>query len=343
MSNPSHRICAAISAGLAAALCGCQTTLFALAMPFVYREVPLPADQVVRDVAYLDGADADPAKHRLHLFLPAAGQGEAWPVVVFVHGGGWTWGDRDLRIAGRDVYGNIGRWLAARGIGAAVISYRLQPDVDWIAQVRDVASAVAWVHAHVAAYGGDPDAIFVMGHSAGAQLAAHVALAPESDASGICGLIPVSGAGFDLADEETYVLGADPGYYARRFRNGDPGESWKHQASPVRLARPDAPPALILYAEEDWPAVRRQGELLEVALREAGVATRLLRVPDEDHYTVVLALTRDDKAAAPAVLSFIRDAGCPRGPTAPHAWGPAPHPAGARHGEGHRHEARRLQ
>ncbi len=334
MSTPRPRVCAAILAGLAAALCGCQTALFAAAMPFVYREVSLPAEQVVRDVPYLEGADADPDKHRLHLFLPAAGRAGAWPVVVFVHGGGWTWGDRDLRIGGRDVYGNVGRWFAARGIGAAVISYRLQPGVDWTAQVRDVAAAVAWVRANVGAYGGDPDAIFVMGHSAGAQLAAHVALGPGSDARGICGLIPVSGAGFDLADEETYALGADPGYYARRFRNGDPGESWKREASPVRLARPDAPPALILYAEDDWPAVRRQNELLEVALREAGVATRILQVPGEDHYSVVLALTRDDKAAAPAILAFIRDTGCPRGPAAPHAWGPAPQSARAWHDEG---------
>jgi len=296
---------------------GCRTLgsgAYWVGMPFVYRDVDLPEKQVVRDVRYRSDAGADDEKHRLDLFLPEAPVG--WPVLVFVHGGGWTTGDKSLRVGGRDVYGNIGRFYAARGIGAAVISYRLQPGVEWTAQVDDVARAVQWVHQHIGAYGGDPAALFLAGHSAGAQLAAHVALDAERlartgvPAESVCGLIAVSGAALDLADEETYRLGASRAYYERRFRNGDAGEGWKRAASPVHFARADAPPALILYAEGEPPSFRRQAEVLDTALRGAGATSRVEQVPGENHYRMVPTLSRADKLPAPAIERFIRDRHC---------------------------------
>jgi acetyl esterase/lipase len=300
-------------AGALALLPGCQMLLFGVAMPFVYDEVPLPASQVIRDIGYREGPDADPSKHRLDLLLPRA-SAEPWPVVVFVHGGGWTSGDKDLRVGGADVYRNIGRYLASRGVGTAVVSYRLQPEVGWQEQVEDVARAVAWVRAHVAHYGGDPEALFVMGHSAGGQLAVHVALdrwlAQELGAGPVCGMIPVSGAGYDLSDDRTYELGASRDYYEQRFRNGDAGDDWQREASPITRLREGAPPALILYAENDWAALHRQAELLNAALRDVGASSRLLEIPHEDHYSIVLSLTRPDEPAAPAILDFIRNTSC---------------------------------
>ncbi|HEU0075769.1 MAG TPA: alpha/beta hydrolase fold domain-containing protein [Dehalococcoidia bacterium] len=107
--------------------------------------------RVLTDLPYRDGSAN--AKHRLDLFLPV---GEGWPLLLFFHGGGWTAGNKAMVVAGADVYGNIGRFLASSGIGAAVVSYRLQPAVTWREQVADVAAAVAWVHDHAASYGGDP-------------------------------------------------------------------------------------------------------------------------------------------------------------------------------------------
>jgi pimeloyl-ACP methyl ester carboxylesterase len=93
---------------------------------------------------------------------------------------------------------------------------------------EDVAHAVAWVRSHIGEHGGDPNSVFLMGHSAGAQLASYVALDGETAArfgvGTLCGLIPASGAGFDLADDETYALGATRSYYERRFRIAD--EDW---------------------------------------------------------------------------------------------------------------------
>src|SRR5258705_9006392 len=111
------------------------------------------------------------------------------------------------------------RFYAARGIGVAVISCRLQPAVAWTAQLADVAHAVAWVHANVARYGGDPDTIILAGHSAGAQFAARVALDPAPlaalgvDSRVIKGFVAVSGAGLDFTDAESWRLGQPRGYY----------------------------------------------------------------------------------------------------------------------------------
>ena len=317
MATPLQRGWLLLVLLLLAGTLGCRSAFYWVVMPFVYREAPLPEEQILRDLPYRSDPGADAEKHRLDLFVPEMSGNpdpRPWPVLVFVHGGGWTSGDKGLSTGGADVYANIGRYFAARGVGVAVISYRLQPAFDWRDQVEDVARAVAWVHAHVAEYGGDPDAIFVSGHSAGAQLAARIALdrelASRFGAPAVCGLISVSGAGFDLADEKTYELGASRGYYERRFRVNGVDADWQHEASTLRFADATAPPTLILYADGDWPSLHRQAELLDAALRDAGAARRTLIVPDEDHYSIILALSRDDKQAAPAMLEFIRDTDC---------------------------------
>ncbi|MGI9592580.1 MAG: alpha/beta hydrolase, partial [Myxococcota bacterium] len=214
------------------ALSGCMTAGAWLAMPFLFERAELPEPQVLRDLAYRDDAAADSQKHRLDLFLPRApgSDGPRWPLLVFVHGGGWTSGDKDHRSGGRDVYANIGRFFASNGVGTAVVNYRLQFGVTWREQVADVADAVAWLGERVPGLGGDPEAIFLSGHSAGAQLVTRVALdralSAERGLPRICGLVPVSGAGYDLADGETYELGASRRYYERRFRAADPGDAW---------------------------------------------------------------------------------------------------------------------
>ncbi len=164
-------------------------------MRTLYEKTAALAEHQLIDLAYREDEGSDPVKHRLDLFLP---EGEGWPVLVFVHGGGWTAGDKSLRAGGADVYSNIGRFYAAQGFGTAVINYRLQPAVTWREQVDDVARAVAWVHANIAEHGGDPDAIFLIGHSAGAQLSTFVALdrrpleklgvSPDV----LCGVVPVA-------------------------------------------------------------------------------------------------------------------------------------------------------
>jgi acetyl esterase/lipase len=276
-------------------------------MAVFYKPVSLSAERVLRDFPYRDGSQNP--KHRLDLFLP---EGTNWPILIFIHGGGLDAGDKSLRVGGEDVYGNIGRFYASEGIGVAVINYRLQPEVNWRQQVEDAAHATAWVYSHLGDYGGDISRIFVGGHSAGAHLAARVALdaAPLSQlgiSPGVLsGVIAVSGAGFDLNDMKTYELGQKLWRYENRFRCGDPTNHWKKEASPISFASPGAPPFLILYAERETKSLQRQSQLLHEALRKNQVPSELIVVPKQNHCRMVLALSRPDKTAGPAILRFIK-------------------------------------
>lgn len=273
----------------------------------LYRPAPLGNCQVVPDLNYCD--DCTGQKHRLDLYLPPT---RNWPILIFVHGGSLNSGDKCLRVCGADVYGNIGRFYASRGIGVALINYRLQPQVTWREQVDDVARATAWIYTHAQNYGADCSRLFVAGHSAGAQLVTRIALDAQPlrqyglSPTIIKGVVAVSGAGFDLRDEETYQLGRNLHLYESRFRCGDPTDQWKTTASPITFASPAAPPFLVVYSKGETKALQRQSNLLHTALREQGTESELVMVPGENHCRMVLALSRADKAAAPAILSFIQ-------------------------------------
>jgi acetyl esterase/lipase len=289
--------------------------LYYVGLKFVYRRANLPSGQILRNVAY--EPTASNPRETLDLFLPP---GTGWPVVVFVHGGSWTSGDKDLRVGGADVYDNIGRFLASRGIGAAVIEYRLIPAVDWREQAADVARAVGWVYRTIPVYGGRRDRIVLMGHSAGAQLAVRTALDDHAlgregvPAAAIAGVIAVSGAGYDLTDAETYHLGNDPAFYAARFQRNASDVNWQAEASPIGLMRPGAPPFLIVYAGGETKPLQRQSRLLNDAAIRAGVTTRLLDAPGLSHTRIVPTLSRADRPAGAAILEFLEGLPRPRTP-----------------------------
>ena len=182
-----------VAIALAGALTGCALAN-RVGVTLLYRKADLPATQIFRDLCYLQPSPCDGPDQTLDLYVPITGQ---WPVIVFVHGGGWDSGDKDFRAGGADVYANVGRFFAARGIAVAVINYRLQPRVTWSQQVEDVRMAVSWVRSRALAYGGQPERIFLMGHSAGTHLASVVALTASPDMrAAIRGVIAVSGRGW---------------------------------------------------------------------------------------------------------------------------------------------------
>ncbi len=276
-------------------------------MAFQYREAPLGNTKVVRDISY--GSSGNP-KQRLDLFYPA---GTNWPVMIYVLGGGWTSGDKGLRVGGKDVYGNIGRFYAARGIGVAVINYRLQPEVTWRAQVDDVAASMAWVVNEASRYGADTTRIFLVGHSSGAYLSCFVALNPEPmtkhsiPAQALRGVVSVSGAGLDMADKMTCRLGEKRRYYEERFCDGVCQTGWDVEASPIHYITSNAPPFLILYAGGEKKALQRQSHLLAEELTAHAGHANLIEVPGQSHQRMVLVLSREENVAAQAILDFIKN------------------------------------
>lgn len=300
-------------------LTGCQA-LAGVALGAFYDTADLPEAQVRRDVAYLP--DGDP-KHRLNLFLPAPGS-PAQPTVVFVHGGGWDTGDRDLSVGGRDVYNNIGRYLAGEGIPTAVVSYRLASEsggaaVDWRAEARDVADAMAFVAREQASWGSR--GVVAMGHSAGTHLALHAALNPAfrdpAGVAGVCGLVPASGAGLNLTADGVFV-GDTYDYFSSRFapdrvtRAEPPAvpADWQREVSVVPFVTAASPPMLILLGTGESAGLKRQSRLLEEARVAAGVPGSLVSVPARSHTLVVPTLSRGDRVAGPAVVQFVKGLAC---------------------------------
>ena len=247
------------------------------------------AVKVVGDVAYHDAADADPAKHKLDLYLPEGRKD--FPVLFFVHGGTWKSGDRK-------VYKPVGELFASHGLGTVVISYRLSPKVLHPAHVEDVARAFAWTCANIARYGGRADRVFACGHSAGGHLVALLAT-DESYLKGVScsladlrGVIPISGV------YRIVPLGA----IARAF-----GTDLKvcNKASPVNNVNGKHPPFLLLYADRDLPTLGAMAEEMGRALRNSDCDARVVKVEDRDHVTIMTRLLKDDDPTRRAVLDFV--------------------------------------
>jgi len=121
---------------------------------------PQAIRRVVSDIQYFSGREADPDFHTLDLYLPE-GQSNL-PLIVFVHGGSWSTGDKSQE----GLVHFIDLFLS-RKMAVASINYRLYPSFKHPAQIQDVARAFAWIYQNAAQYGIDPDNIFIAGHSAG--------------------------------------------------------------------------------------------------------------------------------------------------------------------------------
>jgi len=293
---------------------GCAGTFEMIGAGLDYESADLPDEQIVLDLAYRDDPEADPIKHRADLFLPSTTE-TGWPTLIFVHGGGWTSGDRAIGALGLEPMRNVGRFYAARGYGVVSPSYRLQPGVTWREQVADVADLVVWARAEVARRGGNPNRIFLGGHSAGAWLAARVGLekAPLSERAVsremLCGLVLVSGAAYDIEDEETYALGAKREYFVKRFGGDSP--DWAREASVAANVDGPIPPALLLAAEGEPPTFHRQASQLEAALKAANGASKKVKVPGQNHQRILIGMSRVGDPVSAAALEFMNAQDCP--------------------------------
>lgn len=310
MSNPTRSYLAVYTAVvvLLLTLPGCALVYYS-GMPFVYDTTRVPSERSFLDIAYTPGGNDEP-KHRLNFYVPDSGTD--WPILVFVHGGGWSSGDKDFTFGGKDIYSNIGRFYASRGIATAVINYRLIPGVHWETQVNDVARSVVWLHQNAESYGADPANIFLSGHSAGAHLVARVALdqsvmwrvgGPEN---AIAGVVAVSGAGYDMADEETNRNGIMTGYLNKRFPLVDKSDTWPVDASVLQHIDSTDPPFLIMYGGSELKALKRQSHLLKEKLDDAAVENTMIEIPGRKHARMILLLSRENETASTAVTEFVK-------------------------------------
>jgi acetyl esterase/lipase len=161
MANPSRQRFGAILGGLLLmVLTGCS--------PVRLLNALTPDDTFHRTAGIAYGADP---RQKLDVYMPRQPL-EGAPVVVFFYGGSWNSGDRGD-------YAFVGEALASRGIVAVLADYRLYPQVRYPLFLEDSAQAVAWTRAHIRAFSGNPQRLYLMGHSSGAYNAAMLALDPS--------------------------------------------------------------------------------------------------------------------------------------------------------------------
>ena len=238
------------------------------------------------------GAAFGPApRQRLDVYRPA-GAGSGLPVIVFFYGGSWQTGTR----AG---YEFAGRALAAQGFVVAVPDYRLVPEVRFPAFLEDGAAAVRWVRLNAHLFGGDPDRIVLVGHSAGAYNAAMLALDPRWLGEGrraVRGLVGIAGP-YDFLPLDGPVTRA-------AFGSADAPST-----QPVNFASADDPPALLLHGASDRTVYPRNSQRLAALLAAAGVDARVELYPGTGHVAIVTALARPFRGKAPVLrdtASFAR-------------------------------------
>lgn len=250
---------------------------------------------VTNDLPYKTGDQlTDYERERCQLDVYAPEIAHFAPVLVWFHGGGLTGGSRDDKATIA-----IARSLAAAGIVVVVPNYRLSPKVTYPAYLADAAASVGWAYQHVAEYGGDPQRLFLGGHSAGGYLALMLGMDPHYladvgvPATAIAGLLPFSG------QTMTHVTVRAERGLGRYTVTAD-------DAAPVRWVSKALPPMLVVYADHDMVARAEENAFLVALLRGAGhpdVAGFM--IPERDHGSVANKIAEDGDPGRVALLTFI--------------------------------------
>jgi len=248
-----------------------------------------------RGIAIVERARYGTSPKQRLLVLRKRGAGQGLPVMVFIHGGSWARGKPES-------YAFAGRTFAEHGFLAVVAGYRLYPDARYPAMLEDAAMAVAWARRNARRLGGDPDQIWLSGHSAGAYNAISIALDPRWLAAegvperAIAGAIGLSGP-YDFYPFDTESTRNSFGAYA------DP-----EATQPVNHVRSDAPPLLLLTGDSDTTVKPRNTAALAQAMRAIGGTVESEVYPGMDHGDTVVALAhpwRKRRDVMPHILRFI--------------------------------------
>src|SRR5690625_1503863 len=200
-------------------------------------------------------------------------------VVLFFHGGGWTNGYKEWMYF-------IAPALTARGITFVSAGYRLAPQHVFPEGFADCQAALQWLAKNISNYGGDPEKIFVSGHSAGGHYAALLAVKPPEGIPAIKGCAPVSGI---------YYFGDGAGMAVRPRFLGPPEANAEEAASPINFVRKGLPRFLLSYGSDDFPHLVRQAGEMQQALEAESVSVQTLKLPNCNHFTASYAVGDIDR------------------------------------------------
>ncbi|MCP4640242.1 MAG: alpha/beta hydrolase [bacterium] len=258
--------------------------------------------RVTHDIAYAERAGADPNATSLDVYAPAEGS-SGHPALIYIHGGGWRTGDK----------ANVGSKAQAftdAGYVFVSVNYRLSPAIQHPAHIQDIAAAVAWVHENAASHGGDPNRIFVIGHSAGAHLAALVGTdARRLRAEGlgldvIKGVISLDSAAYDIPRK----LREFGGPRAEQIFTSAFSEDTKtrEDASPITHVKQGATyPAFLLIHAGNRAASREISIDFANTVQNVGATAEVFAAPDRNHATLNRDLGQKGDHVTERILRFL--------------------------------------
>lgn len=254
----------------------------------LYPKAPWPGVTEQLDIAY----GADPLE-KLDVYAPDKAKGGKLPVLLFVHGGGFTRGDKR---ASSGYPQNVTEWAAQNGMVGVNIDYRLAPANPWPAGVKDLASAIAWTRANIAKFGGDPDHIILFGHSAGANHVADYAAHPEvrgAEAAAVRGAILLSPA-------YSTTPGARPNAYYGS--DADLGSA----AGQIRRLTASPYPIFYGYAEFDPPPMKATAAaLIEGLCKTPSRCPKSVELKDSNHFSEGMAVGTSDHQLTGPLLAWM--------------------------------------
>ncbi|MGV3754864.1 MAG: alpha/beta hydrolase, partial [Verrucomicrobiota bacterium] len=252
--------------------------------------------KVTKDILYKPGSDLtayELERCKLDLYLPAK---PGFPTLVWFHGGGLKTGDADMEFTRK-----IAQSLVDADIGFVIVHYRYSPKVTYPAYVEDAAASFAWTVKNIQKHGGNPQKVFIGGHSAGGYLAAIVGLDPKRlkefglPLDTVAGMIPVSGQMLTH-------------YTIREERKLDKYNVISDEAAPIFHTRKDTPPMLVLYADKDM-ATREEENVYFISTMKAAGNKRVqgLLIKDRDHGSIARNIANPEDPARLAIIKFIRE------------------------------------
>jgi acetyl esterase len=259
----------------------------ALYMPMLAK-IDNSGVKITRDVAYGPGE-----RHKLDIHQPA-NPTDGMPILVFVHGGGFTGGEKSSNGL---LWDNVTTYFAKRGILGINATYRLAPEHKWPSGAEDVGSVVKWLRANAKDYGGDPNSIFVMGQSAGGTHVGtyiyHEELQPQ-DGVGIAGAILMSGVYRVLGDKRSEA------YYGSD-KSKIPGMTALEHVDGRKV------PTFLIQAEYDpWALQKETVDLYRALCERDQNCPRYTIVQGHNHLTEAAHINTADESIGPQIIDFIK-------------------------------------
>jgi acetyl esterase/lipase len=223
-------------------------------------------------------------------------------VLVFAHGGNWETGSKRI-------YRYFGKGWGRKGVTTVVFNYRLYPDTTNAGMANDAANALAWTHQNISRYKGDPQKIFVAGHSAGAQLAALVAMDPSylrgrAGKEPVRGIILIDPYGLDVFDEFNQGGSYKRDMYLSVF-SSDP-EQWK-KASPYWHLDKQTPPVISFLGGDTYPGIIRGTKRFHDKLLTFQPSAKLIEVPGKKHAPMILMFLNPRNRAYKLIMDFMQN------------------------------------